>query len=110
MADTSFEKNIIEGVANGNLKSIAEQPAMLSNLAYSNTVANANLAAQNAVANQQAMNELGVAVTGKLVALVQNLEPLESKLATEIFTGDVVAQQLTDLKAAVQAFAQQAGK
>jgi hypothetical protein len=108
MADTSFEKNIIEGVANGNLKSIAEQPAMLSKLVYSNTVANANLAAQNAVANQQAMNELGVAVTGKLVTLVQNLEPLESKSATEIFTADVVAQQIVDLKAALEAFMLQA--
>jgi hypothetical protein len=46
---------------------IAEQPPMLSNLAYSNAVNNINLAQQNAVANQQALNEMGITVTGKVV-------------------------------------------
>jgi hypothetical protein len=80
---------------------------MLSNLAYSNTVTNTNLAAANAVANQQAMNQLGIAVTGKTVTLIENLGPLEAKSATEVFTGNSVAEELIDLKGAIQAFTQQ---
>ncbi len=103
MADSnsSFDAKIIEGVAIGNLKSIAEQPAMLSNLAYSNMVANTNLAQQNAVANQQALNELGVAVTGKTIQLLQNLGPLEAVSTTELFTGNMLAQMIAELKASV---------
>ncbi|MCK9200903.1 MAG: RebB family R body protein [Gallionella sp.] len=64
--------DIVQSVAIGNLKAIAEQPAMLSNLAYSNLVANTNLSQQNAVANQQAMNELGIAVVAMACNIVSN--------------------------------------
>jgi hypothetical protein len=101
-----MDDKVIEAVAIGNLKSIAEQPAMLSNLAYSNTVVNTNLSMQNAVANQQAVNELGVAIVGKVVNLLTTLGPLESKSASEILTGNAVAEEIVDLKGAVQAFAQ----
>lgn len=107
MADSSMDDKVIEAVAIGNLKSISEQPAMLSNLAYSNTVVNTNLSMQNAVANQQAVNELGVAIVGKVVNLLTTLGPLESKSASEILTGNSVAEEIVDLKGAVQAFAQQ---
>jgi len=100
----NIDSKVIEAVAIGNLKSISEQPAMLSNLAYSNTVVNTNLSMQNAVANQQAVNELGVAIVGKTVNLISNLGPLESKSASEILTGNAVAEELLDLKASVQAF------
>ncbi|NQZ57605.1 MAG: RebB family R body protein [Lentisphaeraceae bacterium] len=59
--------DIVSGVAIANLKSISEQPAMLSNLAYSNIVSTINLSHQNAVSNQQSLNELGVTVLGKAV-------------------------------------------
>jgi len=107
MANSSMDDKVIEAVAIGNLKSISEQPAMLSNLAYSNTVVNTNLSMQNAVANQQAVNELGVAIVGKVVNMLTTLGPLESKSASEILTGNAVAEELLDLKASVQAFAQQ---
>ncbi len=103
MAD-KLPDEVVSAVAIGNLKSISEQPAMLSNLAYSNTVANTNLSMQNAVANQQAMNEVGVSVTGKTIHLITTLGPLESKSANEILTGNVVAEQMADLKATLQAF------
>jgi len=98
------DDRIVEGVAIGNLKSIAEQPAMLSNLAYSNTVANTNLSMQNAVSNQQTLNEVGVSVLGKTVNLVSNLGPLESKSASEILTGNKIAEDIGNLKASLQAF------
>ena len=100
--NTNFEPTIIEGIAIGNLKSISEQPAMLSNLAYSNTVVNTNLSMQNAVANQQAMNELGVAVTGKTINRLINLGPLEAISTTQVLTGNTVAEEILDLKAAIQ--------
>ena len=84
-----------------NLKSVGEQPAMLSNLAYSNTIANTNLSQQNAVANQQAMNELGISIVGKTVNKVSDLGPLEARSAVDILTNDEVAQALLDLKAAI---------
>lgn len=88
-----------------NLKSVGEQPAMLSNLAYSNTVSNTNLSHQNAVSNQQAMNELAISVVGKTVNKVSDLGPLEARSAVDILTNDEVAQTIADLKATLQAFA-----
>jgi 5-enolpyruvylshikimate-3-phosphate synthase len=107
MATPSLNPLVVEAVAIGNLKSISEQPAMLSNLAYSNMVANTNLSAQNAVANQQALNELGVSILGKTVNVISNLGPLESKSASEIRTGNTVAEELIDLKAAVSSLVSQ---
>jgi len=95
---------IVEAVTVGNLKAVGEQPAMLSNLAYANLVANTNLAQQNAVANQQAMNELGIAVLGKAVNTVSNLGPLEARSAVDVLTNNELAQTIADLKATVQAF------
>lgn len=66
----SLPPGLVEAVAIGNLKDISEQPAMLANLAYSNTVSNTNLSQQNAVANQQAMNELGISIVGAGVNLL----------------------------------------
>lgn len=91
-------------VAITNLKSIAEQPAMLSNLAYSNVIANTNLSQQNAVANQQAMNELGISIVGKTVNKVSDLGPLEARSAVDILTNNEYAQTIADLKATLQAF------
>ena len=87
-----------------NLKSVGEQPAMLSNLAYSNTIANTNLSQQNAVANQQAMNELGIAVTGKTVNLVSNLGPLEARSAVDVLTNNELAETIADLQSSLDAF------
>jgi hypothetical protein len=103
----ALDDQVLEAVAIGNLKSISEQPAMLANLAYSNMVANTNLSAQNAVANQQGLNELGVSVLGKTVNIVSTLGPLESKSASEILTGNAVAEEIGDLKATVQGLSSQ---
>lgn len=98
----SLDAGVVEAVAIGNLKSISEQPAMLSNLAFSNTITNTNLSAQNAVANQQAINELGVSILGKTVNVVSNLGPLESKSAQEILTGNTMGELISNLKAATE--------
>lgn len=100
-----LHEEVVSAVAIGNLKAIAEQPAMISNLAYSNLVANTDLAQKNAVANQQAMNEVGLSIVAKASNTVSNLGPLEARSAVDILTNDELAQTIADLKATVQAFA-----
>lgn len=95
----SLPHSVVHSVAIGNLKAIAEQPAMISNLAYGNLVANTNLSQQNAVAYQQAMNELGLALVGRVSGNVTNLSPLESRSATDVLTQNDMAQLLASLKA-----------
>jgi hypothetical protein len=106
-SSNSLPESIIQSIAIGNAKSIGEQPAMLSNLAYSNVVANTNLSQQNAVANQQAMNELGISIVGKTVNSLTNLGPLEARSAVDVLTGNSLAETIADLKATIQAFVNQ---
>jgi hypothetical protein len=101
--------DIRESIAIGNVKSVAEQPSMLSNLAYANLITNVNLAGQNAVSNQQAMNQLGVTVAGKTVNLVANLSPLEAAATVKLDTGNDVAEQLADLKGTIASFSAPTG-
>ena len=85
-------------------KPITDQPAILSNLALANVIANVNLSQQNAIANQQALNELGISIVGKTVNLITNLGPLEAKSAEELLTGNSLAETIADLKATLAAF------
>lgn len=103
-----LNEEVVNAVNSGNVKAAGEQPAMLDNLAYANLVANTNLAQQNAVAHQQAMNELGIAVVAKAVDTVTNLGPLEARSAVDALSNNELAQTVADLKAAVQAFTQPA--
>ncbi len=100
----AIPEEVLKAIAVANVKAIAEQPAMLSNLAFANLVNNVNLSQQNAVSNQQAMNQLAITVTGKIVNLLANLTPLEAVAATHLFTGNEMAEDLADLKAADEAF------
>lgn len=101
---SALPENNRESSNAGSLNTIAEQPAMLSNLAFANLVSNVNLAQQNAVANQQAMNQLLVTVVGKIVNLLANLSPMEAAAVVKLDTGNDIAEQLADLKAALAAF------
>lgn len=106
--DNTMDPQVLQAVAVSNLKSIAEQPAMLANLAFSNLVTNTNLAAQNAIAHQQALNELGISILGKTVNLIATLGPLEAKSAEELLTGNTIAEEIAALKAAVEALSSKA--
>lgn len=75
----NLPQDVTESIAIENVKSVGQQPAMLSNLAFSNLVNNTNLSQQNAVANQQAMNEIGVAVVGRIVNYISNPTDGETK-------------------------------
>lgn len=100
-----LDERFIGAVATGNLKAISEQPAMLSNLAYSNAVSTNNLGQQNAVSNQQAGNQLGVPLVAKAVNTISNLGPMAARSAVDVLTNNELAQTIADLKAAVDAFA-----
>lgn len=93
--------DIRESIALGSFSSIAGQPSSLSNLAYSNAINNNNLTQQNTVANQQAMNQVAKSVLGNTVNLVADLNPMEAVAVTKMDTGNDLAQQLMDLKAAI---------
>jgi hypothetical protein len=69
-------EDALKSVSLGTLRAIAEQPAMLANLAYANLITNTNLAQQNAVANQQALNEIALSVTAASVNAVSAPHPV----------------------------------
>ena len=97
-------EEITESIAIGGALSISAQPSSLSNLAYANSIANVNLAQQNAVSNQQAINQVGVSVLGVAVNMVADLDPLEAVSAVTVMTGNVVAQEMIDIEGAIGAF------
>lgn len=99
-----LDEEVVEAVAIGNLKAIAEQPAMLSNLAYSNLVNSNQLGQLNAVANQQAVTELGIPLVAKAASTVSQLGPMQARSAVDILTNNGLAQLIADLKSAIEAF------
>lgn len=104
-----LDEQIVSAVATGNLKAISEQPALLSNLAYSNVLSTNNLGQQNAVSNQQAGNQISAPIVAKAVNTVSDLGPMDSRSAVDVLTNDELAQTIADLKAAVEAFADSKG-
>jgi hypothetical protein len=99
--NSGLPDDIRESVAIGNVKSVAEQPAMLSNLAYANLISNINLSQQNAVSNQQAMNQLSLTITGKAVNRISDLSSAEAVAINKLDTGNQLAQTLASLKSAI---------
>jgi hypothetical protein len=66
---------IAEAIAVANATSIGEQPAILANLALANQIANANLAQQYALANQQALFQVQLAMLAKCVEVISRIDP-----------------------------------
>lgn len=81
-----------------DMEATAGEPARLANLAASNAVTATNASSQNAVANQQAVTQLGLAVLGKTVNRVANLGPVEARSSVDILTNNELAQTIADLK------------
>ncbi|MBB1087044.1 RebB family R body protein [Lysobacter sp. SG-8] len=100
-----LDPSVVGAVVIGNLKAISEQPAMLSNLAYSNVVSSNNIGQQNAVSNQQAGNQLGTPLVAKAVNLVSDMGPLAARSAVDVLSNNELSQTIADLKSSVQAFA-----
>jgi len=96
---TGIPDDIRESAAIGNIKSVAEQPAMLSNLTFSNLINNDNLSQQNALSNQQAMNQLGLTTSGKAINRITNSVPRDTTAIQKLNTANELAQQIADFRA-----------
>jgi len=104
--NSKIPNDIRESVAIANMKSVAEQPAMLSSLSFANLATNDNLSQQNAVSFQQAMNQLTVTVTAKGVNRVSNLGTLEGISITKVMTSNDTARLIPELRAVITARSQ----
>jgi len=96
--DPALPNDIRESIAIANVKSVAEQPAMLSNLTFANLTASNNLSQQNAVSNQQAMSQLGLTATGKVINRVSNLGSEEAVALLKIDSGNETASMIAELR------------
>lgn len=67
---SALPDSIVQSIAISNAKSIGAQPAILANLALANQIFNTNLQQQMALASQQALNQLVLAITAKCVSLI----------------------------------------
>lgn len=101
VTQSPLPEDVLQALTIGTVNSIGGQTASLSNLEYSNLLQNTNLTQQNTAANQQALNEVGVATLGKAVNLVANVSPTEAASITQLFTGNTMAQEIADLQASV---------
>lgn len=104
--DAALADEVVSAVAIGNLKAISEQPAMLSNLTFANSMASTNLGQQNAVSNQRSVSELAISTLARGVNTVSNLGPLEARSAVDVLSNNELAQTIADLKSVVEAFAE----
>jgi len=73
-ASDSLPDEIVQAIAISNAHSIGGQPAILANLELSQQIFNENMRQQNAVAHQQAMNLIRLAVVAKCVSMIDNIE------------------------------------
>lgn len=87
-----------------SLTSEGNQPSLVSNLAYANTLQAQNGSAQNAVANQHSHAQVATAIVGKAVNAVQNLTPGQTRAAVDVLTASEPASQLTALQSMRAAF------
>lgn len=93
---------LVTGAVEG-LLAIAQQGAMVSNLAFANQVRNTELAGQSQVARQQGMSQLRLAILAKAAGQVQASPALDARAAVEVLSGDEAAQTTADLRAALAA-------
>ena len=100
-----IQEEVTQAVAVGNLKSISEQPAMLSNLAYANAVQSTDMVAKNATSSQQGLNEVGQAVVSRGAGELLKIGPLEARSAVDVLTDNALAEAIADLKGTLAAFA-----
>lgn len=91
-----MSSEIIESVANANLKNVAEAPAFYSGLAMG-----------NAVAHQQSMQQIQLAATGSIVKALTEIDPTEAVSVLKATTGNEVAGAITALQSALASAQQQ---
>lgn len=101
--DDTNSNAVMEAIAVGGL-SIANQPSMLSNLAYSNTLSSGDLGAKGQVSNQNAQNKLRISILSTAVSRIQNNQPLQARSAVNVLANNELAETIASLKPALAAF------
>ena len=74
-ATEGLPPDVTEAIAVANAHSIGGQPAILANLALANQIANANLAQQYSLTNQQALFQVQLALLAKCVEVISRIDP-----------------------------------
>lgn len=92
--------DIVEAIGIANMKTVAEQPAILSNIALSNQIFNQNVSQVNMLAEQNAM---GIARLGAVKSIIEYnpMDASQARAEQHALTGDSVAQQMQSLLAAL---------
>lgn len=96
-------ENTAQAISAASLTSEGQQAAMTSNLAYGNTVTTTRNGWQNAIAYQQAMQKVGLAVTGKASNSVQNVAPQPARSEVKVLTSNELGAELEALMAGLAA-------
>lgn len=88
------------GTGLDSLLAIAQQGALMSNLAFANQVHNTDLAGKAQAARQQGMDRLRLSLLAQAVGRVQALRPPEARASVAALTDDAAAHTLADLRSA----------
>lgn len=95
---------VVEAVALAGASGVGLQPSTLADIQLSNLVQNTNQAAENEVSFQQTQNGIQATALGKVVNMLTTLGPLQSMSATQLLTGNAVAEEIGGLKGTLAAF------
>jgi Killing trait len=100
---TTVNSQITDAVTQANVKVLADAPAQALGSLYQVNAHAIGLSMQNAVANQQNMNTIDTSVTTQGVNLIYSIPVAAGARGTnEIFSGNSLAETLTDLKTTLQ--------
>ncbi|HMQ16779.1 MAG: RebB family R body protein [Planctomycetes bacterium] len=94
-------EEVVTSVASTNFKSLGDGPSFYHNLAMSNATNQQNLAAQNAIAQQQALGTVLTAAVGKIVKALTEADAEEAASLNKVFSGDDVASKIASLLSAL---------
>ena len=81
---------------------VTQQPAVLSNLAYSNSVFSNDLSFKGQTANQNAQNKLRFSILSNAVNRIQNPQPKASRAAVNVLTNNELAMTIADLSVSIK--------
>ena len=88
----ALDPGMLDSVANANLKNVAEAPAFYSGLAMG-----------NAVAHQQAMQQIQIAATGSIVKYLTESDPNEAVSVLKTVSGNDLGGALASILASLAA-------
>lgn len=96
----ALSQDVIDSVVDANLKNLGDAPAIAMGSLFQTSTQNLDLAAKNAIANQQRMNEIGAAATTLSINKLINMDPGEASAINTVNSGEI-AKALSQLGASV---------